>query len=72
MSEAWGLSFQPPDKRAVEQDPEAVRRRHEEAWPAIRAKAKKDGGGFLFAGQGGVRPGQVTGRTRGEKGRTHP
>jgi len=26
----WGLSFQRPDKRAVEQDPEAVRRWHEE------------------------------------------
>ncbi|MGX1248369.1 transposase [Streptomyces ambofaciens] len=26
----WGLSFQRPDKRAVEQDPQAVRRWHEE------------------------------------------
>ncbi|MEV6133904.1 winged helix-turn-helix domain-containing protein [Streptomyces violaceusniger] len=33
----WGLSFQRPDKRAVEQDPEAVRRRHQETWPKIRA-----------------------------------
>ncbi|WP_405786004.1 winged helix-turn-helix domain-containing protein [Streptomyces sp. NBC_01367] len=47
----WGLSFQRPDKRAVEQDPEAVRRWHEETWPAIRAKAKKDGGEILFADQ---------------------
>ncbi|MGY3785360.1 IS630 family transposase [Streptomyces antibioticus] len=29
----WGLSFQRPDKRAVEQDPEAVRRWHAETWP---------------------------------------
>jgi transposase len=28
--ERCGLSFQRPDKRAVEQDPQAVRRRHEE------------------------------------------
>ncbi|MHB9856730.1 winged helix-turn-helix domain-containing protein [Streptomyces sp. YIM S03343] len=28
----WGLSFQRPDKRAVEQDPQAVRRWHEETW----------------------------------------
>ncbi|WP_443078462.1 helix-turn-helix domain-containing protein [Streptomyces sp. NBC_01723] len=32
----WGLTFQRPDKRAVEQDPEAVRVWHDEAWPAIR------------------------------------
>ncbi|AJF63217.1 hypothetical protein [Streptomyces vietnamensis] len=40
----WGLSFQRPDKRAVEQDPEAVCRQHEEVWPTIRAKAGKSGG----------------------------
>ncbi|WP_443075917.1 transposase [Streptomyces sp. TRM 70351] len=66
----WGLSFHRPDKRAVEQDPEAVRRWHEKTWPAIRAKAKKDGGEVLFADQVGIRSDQVTGRTWGEKGRT--
>ncbi len=40
----WGLSFQRPDKRAVEQDQEAVRVWREETWPAIRAKAKAEGG----------------------------
>nr|WP_237552147.1 winged helix-turn-helix domain-containing protein [Streptomyces sp. SID8359] len=40
----WGLSLQRPDKRAVEQDPQAVRRWHEETWPVIRAKAKRGGG----------------------------
>ncbi|MFF8925604.1 IS630 family transposase [Streptomyces koyangensis] len=66
----WGLSFQRPDKRAVEQDPEAVARWHEQTWPAIRAKAKAEGGEILFADQVGIRSGQVTGRTWGEKGRT--
>ncbi|WP_455770114.1 IS630 family transposase [Streptomyces cinereoruber] len=66
----WGLSFQRPDKRAVEQDPQAVRRWHEETWPTIRAKAKKDGGEILFADQVGIRSDQVTGRTWGEKGKT--
>ncbi|MFD3761219.1 IS630 family transposase [Streptomyces sp. NPDC058622] len=66
----WGLSFQRPDKRAVEQDPEAVRAWLEETWPAIRAKAKAEGGEVLFADRVGVRSDQVTGRTWGEKGRT--
>lgn len=66
----WGLSFQRPDKRAVEQDPEAVRHWHQETWPEIRAKAKADGGEILFADQVGVRSDQVTGRTWGEKGKT--
>lgn len=38
----WGLSFQRPDKRAIEQNPEAVRIWHEENWPAIRATAKAE------------------------------
>ena len=66
----WGLSFQRPDKRAVEQDPQAVARWHEETWPAIRAKAKAEGSEILFADQVGIRSDQVTGRTWGEKGRT--
>ncbi|MEV7676833.1 IS630 family transposase [Streptomyces sp. NPDC088752] len=64
------MSFQRPDKRAVEQDPQAVRRWHEETWPAIRAKAKRDGGEILFADQAGARSDQITDRTWGEKGHT--
>ncbi|MFI6007207.1 IS630 family transposase [Streptomyces sp. NPDC051366] len=66
----WGLSFQRPDKRAIEQDPEGVRVWLEETWPAIRAKAKAEGGEVLFADQVGVRSDQVSGRTWGERGRT--
>ncbi|WP_456340310.1 winged helix-turn-helix domain-containing protein [Streptomyces europaeiscabiei] len=66
----WGLSFQRPDKRAVEQNPEAVRTWLEETWPAIRATAKAENGEVLFADQVGIRSDQVTGRTWGEKGRT--
>lgn len=32
-----------------------MRRWHEETWPAIRAKAKKDDGEVLFADQVGIR-----------------
>ncbi|MDO0935040.1 IS630 family transposase [Streptomyces sp. DG2A-72] len=66
----WGLSLPAPGKAAVEQDPEAVRVWHEETWPAIRAKAKAEGGEVLFADQVGVRSNQVAGRTWGAKGCT--
>ncbi|WP_221939406.1 IS630 family transposase [Streptomyces benahoarensis] len=66
----WGLTFQRPDERAVEQDPEAVRLWHEETWPAIRARAKAENGEVLFADQVGIRSDQVTGRTWGAQGRT--
>lgn len=65
-----GLAFQRPDKRAVGQDPEAVRLWHEETWPAIRSRATAENGGVLFADQVGIRPDQVTGRTWGAKGTT--
>ncbi|WP_307792401.1 winged helix-turn-helix domain-containing protein [Streptomyces verrucosisporus] len=38
----WGLTFQCPDQRAVEQDPQALRRWREEIWPQIRAQAKAE------------------------------
>ncbi|WP_431683748.1 transposase [Kitasatospora sp. KL5] len=47
-----------------------MRGRLEEAWPAIHAKARAEGAEALFADQAGIRSDQVTGRTRGEKGRT--
>ncbi|MFF1502177.1 IS630 family transposase [Streptomyces sp. NPDC058316] len=66
----WGLTFQRPDKRALQQDPEAVRLWHEETWPAIRARAKAENGEVLFADRVGIRSDQVTGRTWGAQGRT--
>ncbi|MER6113270.1 IS630 family transposase [Streptomyces hirsutus] len=66
----WGLTFQRPDKRAVEQDPEAVRIWREETWPAIRARAKAENGVVLFADQVGIRSDQVTGRTGGARATT--
>ncbi|MDN3029578.1 transposase [Streptomyces sp. S.PB5] len=65
-----GLIFQRRDKRAAEQDAEAVRLWREETWPAIRIKAKAENGEVISADQVGVRSGQVTGRTWGEQGKT--
>ncbi|WP_452750457.1 IS630 family transposase [Streptomyces celluloflavus] len=66
----WELTFQRPDKRAVEQNAEAVRIWHEETWPAIRTRAKAQNGAVLFADRVGIRSDQVTGRTWGAKGTT--
>ncbi|MER7049258.1 winged helix-turn-helix domain-containing protein [Streptomyces jumonjinensis] len=66
----WGLTFQRPDKRAGPRGAEAVRVWHEETWPALRARAKTENGEVLFAGQVGIRSGQVIGRTWGAKGAT--
>ncbi|MGW6392836.1 helix-turn-helix domain-containing protein [Streptomyces sp. NPDC055103] len=59
----WGLTFQRPDKRAVEQDPESVRLWHGKTWPAIRAEVKAENAEGLFGDRVGVRSDQVTGRT---------
>lgn len=64
----WGLTFQRPDERAVEQDPEAVCVWREETWPATRARAKAENAEVLFGDQVGIRSDQVTGRTWGAKG----
>ncbi|WP_081539372.1 MULTISPECIES: IS630 family transposase [Kitasatospora] len=65
----WGLSFQRPDKRAVEQNPEAVRAGREVRWPAIRETARAEGAEVLFADQTGIRSDQVSGRTWAPRGR---
>jgi transposase len=64
----WGLSFQRPDKRAVERGAEAARIWQQETWPAIRARARAEGGEVLFADQIGIGSDQLTGRTWGAKG----
>src|SRR4029434_2765323 len=40
----WGFSPQKPQRRALEQNPAAVRRWLAETYPAIRAQAKREGG----------------------------
>lgn len=65
-----GFSFQRPDKRAVEADPETMRAWVEETFPAIRERARAEGAAVLFGDQVGVRSDQLAGRTWGRKGQT--
>ncbi|MBB5940376.1 hypothetical protein FHS42_007474 [Streptomyces zagrosensis] len=65
----WRLSFQRPDKRAIEQDSEAVARWQQETWSKTHAKARKDGGEVLFADQVGVRSDPGHPPHLGEKGK---
>lgn len=66
----WGLSFERPDKRAAGQEAEAVSVWREEAWPALRARARAEAAKVLLADQVVIRSGQATGRTWGESDHT--
>jgi transposase len=73
---AWRFSPQKPKRRALEQNPAAVARWLAEAYPAIVAAAKRDGGGVVagrdgralgsgrgaVVGAGGPDPGHQAGR----------
>jgi hypothetical protein len=65
-----GFSFQRPDKRAIEADPEAMREWVEKTYPALRERARSEGAVILFGDQVGVRSDQLSGRTWGRKGQT--
>jgi len=65
-----GFSFQRPDKRAIEADPEAMREWVEETYPTLREQARAEGAVILFGDQVGVRSDQLAGRTWGRKGQT--
>lgn len=58
-----GLLPQRPLYRAAQQDPEAVRRWREEAFPAIRAQARRAGATLYFGDEAGVRTGHHAGTT---------
>src|SRR5512132_964390 len=66
----WGFSPQKPQRRALEQNPFAVRRWLEEAYPAIRARAKREGGMVLWLDEMGVRSDAAAGRSWAPVGQT--
>jgi transposase len=66
----WGFSPQRPQRRALEQNPAAVRRWLEETYPAIRAQARREGGVVLWLDEMGVRSDAATGRSWAPVGQT--
>ncbi|MGQ4601534.1 IS630 family transposase [Nocardia sp. R6R-6] len=65
-----GLSFQRPDRRAIEADPEAMAEWVESTYPALVERAEAEDAVILFADQVGVRPDHLSGATWGPVGRT--
>jgi transposase len=67
---AWRFSPQKPQRRALEQNPAAVRRWLAETYPAIRAQARREGGVVLWLDEMGVRSDAAAGRSWAPVGQT--
>jgi transposase len=67
---AWRFTPQRPARKALEQNPAAVRRWLAEEYPAVRARAKRENALILWADQMGVRSDQAGGRSYAPRGRT--
>jgi transposase len=66
----WGFTPQKPVQRAFEQNPLAVTRWLEREYPAIKARAKREGASVLWGDEMGLRSDQAAGRSYSPKGRT--
>jgi transposase len=66
----WGFSPQRPQRRALEQNPAAVRRWLAETYPAIRTQARQEGGVVLWLDEMGVRSDAAAGRSWAPIGQT--
>ena len=66
----WGFTPQKPVQRAFEQNPVAVARWLEREYPAIEARAKREGARILWADEMGLRSDQAAGRSFWPRGRT--
>ncbi|MGI8308354.1 IS630 family transposase [Saccharopolyspora hattusasensis] len=67
---SWRLSPQKPIRKAYEQNPEAVRVWLEEDYPAIAARARREGATVLWLDQTGIRSDAAVGRTWAPTGTT--
>ena len=66
----WGFSPQKPVRRAYEQKPEVVKAWLDEAWPAIEARARAEGGEIQWGDETAVINTDVRGRSYAPKGET--
>jgi len=66
----WGFTPQKPLRHAYEQDPEAVKRRLQEEYPAIRRQARLEGAEIHWGDEMGLRSDHQAGRSYGRKGQT--
>lgn len=66
----WGFTPQKPLRRAYERDPELVRKWLQEKYPAIRARAKRDGAEIHWGDEMGLRSDHQAGRSWGRRGQT--
>lgn len=66
----WGMTPQKPAKRALQQNPEAVKRWLETEYPAIRAQAKAEEADIHWGDECGFRSDHQSGTTWGLKGHT--
>lgn len=66
----WGFSPQKPAVRAYERNPEAVRRWLEEEYPAIAARAKREGAIIWWGDEMGLRSRHVAGTSYSPRGET--
>ncbi len=66
----WGFTPQKPVRRAYERDPEVVRKWLQEKYPAIQARAKRDGAEIHWGDEMGLRSDHQAGRSWGRRGQT--
>lgn len=66
----WGFTPQKPARRALEQNPEEVRRWLRYQYPAVRREAAKTGAKLLWLDETGIRSDHASGRTWAPKGQT--
>ena len=66
----WGFTPQKPLKRAYEQRPAEVQRWLDEQYPAIEARAKREGGEIHWGDETGLRSDSQHGRSYAPKGKT--
>jgi hypothetical protein len=66
----WGFSPQKPAKKAMEQNPELVRKWLEEEYPVIERRAQKEKAEINWIDQSGIQSTDNRGRSYARKGKT--